>query len=177
MEEFSLNLNGLSLIEINNKSMKLILNNLNKLNNLSSLTILNGGYIHSSMLKNVLPKLNRLNISSENLFQNLIQMNKLKHLIISNKCSFNQLEIIRQYAPKLISLNVSLDGESRGEIHEIYSNLTQILLNMSSKQFNKIDFVDIGFQMNFVAIEFQMNFVEMKELLKHFPYLTHLEVE
>jgi len=96
MEEFSLNLNGLSLIKINNESMKLILNNLNKLNNLSSLTIINGGYIDSSMLKNVLPKLNRLNISIENLFKNLIQMNKLKHLIISSECSFNQLEIIRR---------------------------------------------------------------------------------
>jgi len=150
MEEFSLNLNGLSLIKINNESMKLILNNLDKLNNLSSLTI-NGGYIHSSMLKNVLPKLNRLNILSTSLFKNLIQMNKLKHLIISYQCSFNQLEIIRQYAPNLISLNVSLHGENEGQIGGIYSNLTQLVLNipstqfsrLSSKEFNKINFLKL----------------------------------
>jgi len=133
IEEFSLNLNNLSLIDINNQSMEIITNNFDKLNNLLSLTIINNQLRCSSILKNILSQLNRLNISSEDLFQNLIQMNKLKHLIISNRCSFNQLQLLINHCPNLISLNISLQRENGQNISGINSNLTRLILNMSSK--------------------------------------------
>jgi hypothetical protein len=140
IEEFSLNLNNLSLIDINDQSIEIITNNFDKLNNLSSLTIINNQSRCSSMLKNILPQLNRLNISSEDLFQNLIQMNKLKYLIISNRCSFNQFQMLINHCPNLISLNISLQREHGQNISGTNSNLTRLILNMSSKKFNKINF-------------------------------------
>ena len=133
IEEFSFNLSNLSLIDIDNQSMELIANNLYKLNRLSSLTIINSTITCPTILKNVFPQLNRLNISSEWFFQNLIQMDKLQNLIISNQCSFNQLEMLISHAPNLISLNICLERESGGNINIINSNLTRLIINMSSK--------------------------------------------
>jgi len=136
MEEFRLNLNDLSLININDQSMELILNNFDKLNNLSSLTIINNQLRCSSMLKNLLPQLNRLTISNVDLFQNLIEMNKLKDLIVLNSCSFNQFEMLINHCPNLISLNICLSRENGENISGVNSNLTRLVVNMSSKLFN-----------------------------------------
>lgn len=69
--------------------MKFIANNLYKLNQLSLLIIINSTITCPTVLRNVFPQLNRLNISREWFFENLIQIAKLQHLIISNQCSFN----------------------------------------------------------------------------------------
>jgi hypothetical protein len=135
IEEFYLNLYSLSLIDINDQSMELLRHKFDQFSKLSSLTIINSDLISSSILKNIFPQLNRLNISSEYFFQNLIQMDKLQHLILSNQSSFNQLETIITYAPKLVSLNVSLERENGGNIHTNHRNLTRLIINMSSKYF------------------------------------------
>jgi hypothetical protein len=63
-------------------------------------------------------------------------MDKLQYLIISNQCSFNQLEMLISHASNLISLNICLERESGGNIHIINSNLTRVIINMSSKSFS-----------------------------------------
>ena len=109
--------------------MELIRNYLNKFDKLSSLRIINSPII----FKNVFPQLNRLTISSEWFFQNLIQMDKLQHLSLSNSCSFNQLEMLINHVPNLISLNICLERENGGNITRIHSNITRLTINMSSK--------------------------------------------
>lgn len=134
LEEFYLTLHSLTLQDINNQSMELILNHLDKFNNLSSLTILNNSLTPSSTtLKDVFTRLIRLNISCEWFFYNITPMYQLKHLIISNRCTFNQLEDIIHHAPNLISLNICLDRESGATIQGITSNITRLVLNMSCK--------------------------------------------
>ncbi|CAF1181498.1 unnamed protein product [Rotaria sordida] len=156
LEEFYLTLQCLTLQDINNQSMELIINHLDKFNNLSSLTILNNNLIPSSILKNLFTRLIRLNISCEWFFYNITLMHQLKYLTITNRCTFNQLEHIIHHIPNLISLNICLERENRATIQGITSNLTRLVLNISI---------------------FQMNMIHMKDLLCCFPYLIYFEVE
>jgi hypothetical protein len=133
LEQFYSSLYCLSLIHINDQSLKLITNHLDKFNFLSSLTIINSHLIPLSTLTCIFPQLIRLNISSEWFFPNITVMTQLKHLIIYNLCTFIQLEKIIHNAQNLISLNISLERESGANIHGITSNLTRFILNMSRK--------------------------------------------
>ena len=131
LEQFYLTLRSLTLIDVNDQSMKLITNHFDKFNQLTSLTIMNNNLESQSTLRHLLPRLVRLNISCEWLFHNITMMLQLEHLIISDQCTFNQMETIIHYAPKLISLNICLERESGANIHEMTSNLTRLILNMS----------------------------------------------
>jgi hypothetical protein len=133
LEQFYLSLNCLSLIQINDQSLKLITNHLDKFNCLSSLTITNTNLTGPPTLMNIFPRLIRLNIPSQWFFPNVTVMPQLKHLIISDRCTFIQLDMIIRHAQNLISLNICLERESRANIHGITSNLTKLVLNMSRK--------------------------------------------
>ena len=133
LEQFYLTLHSLTLQDINDQSMEIIIKHLYKFDKLSSLTVLNSSFIPSPTLENVFARLIRLNVSCQWLFQNIISMDYLKHLIISNQCTFNQLESILRHAPNLISLNISIKRENGGNIQGITSYLTRLVLNMSRK--------------------------------------------
>lgn len=133
LEQFYLSLNCLSLIQINDQSLKLITNHLDKFNSLSSLTITNTNLTGPPTLMNIFPRLIRLNIPSQWFFPNVTVMPQLKHLIISDRCTFIQLDMIIRHAQNLISLNICLERESGANIHGITSNLTKLVLNMSRK--------------------------------------------
>ncbi|CAF1365804.1 unnamed protein product [Rotaria sordida] len=156
LEELYLTLHCLTLQDINNQSMELIINHLDKFDNLSSLTILNSNLTPSSTFKNLFTRLIQLNISCEWFFYNITLMYQLKYLTITNRCTFKQLEHIIHHIPNLISLNICLERENGVTIQGITSNLTRLVLNMSI---------------------FQMNMIHMKDLLCCFPYLIYFEVE
>jgi hypothetical protein len=124
-----LNLYSLTLININNQSIDIIGKNL------FSLKLINTHLIKSSKTENLFRQLKYLIISSEDLFENLILMNKLEYLIITNKCSFNQFEFLLNNCPNLISLNLNLQRENGEHISIMNSKLTRLIINMSSKLF------------------------------------------
>jgi len=130
LEQFYFTLRCLTLEDINDQSMELITNHLEKFSNLSTLTILNNNLTPSSPLQSLFARLIRLNISCESLFNNLTSMDQLHHLIISNQCTFNDLASIIHHAPNLLSLKINL---GRGNIQGITSYLTRLVLNMSRK--------------------------------------------
>jgi len=133
LEQFYFTLRCLTLEDINDQSMELITNHLDKFSNLSTLTILNSNLTPSSPLESLFARLIRLNISCECLFNNLTSMNQLQHLIISNQCTFTELASIIHHARNLLSLKIYLGRENGGNIQGITSYLTRLVLNMSRK--------------------------------------------
>lgn len=124
-----LNLYSLTMINLNNQSMDFVGKNL------FSLKLFNTHLIKSSRISDLFRQLKRLNISSEDLFENLIEMNNLQYLTITNKCSFNQFEFLLNNCPKLISLNINIQREFGERISIVNSQLTRLIMNMSSKFF------------------------------------------
>ena len=143
IEDLSLNLSHLSLTDVNNQSMRLILNNINKFNKLLSLKIIDNSNMRIllSKLKLIYPQLTQLNISSEYFVPNLIPMANLKYLILSTQCTLNQFQKLINHCPKLISLNLSLEKDINENISGIYLNLRKLIINMSSIFFRKYNLV------------------------------------
>jgi hypothetical protein len=122
-----LNLYSLTLINVNIQPIELIGKNL------FSLKLFNTHLIKSSQIENLFRQLKQLNISSEDLFENLVLMDNLEYLTISNKCSFNQFGLLLNNCPKLISLNINLQREAGEHISIMNSKLNRLIMNMSSK--------------------------------------------
>ena len=141
----------------NTQSMELIFRNINKFQRLSSLKIINNNNntIESAQLSLIYPQLNRLNISSEYYFSNLVSMTNLKHLILSTSCTYNQFQMLLAHCSKLVSLNFILDKDLQENISNIYLNLKRLIINVSS----------------------QVNMIQMKSLLNCFPSLDYFEIE
>ena len=156
IDDLAVHLSHLSLIDLNTQSMELILKNINKFQRLSSLKIINNNNtIESAQLSLIYPQLNRLNISSEYYFSNLVFMTNLKHLILSTSCTYNQFQMLLAHCSKLVSLNFILNKDLQENISNIYLNLKRLIINISS----------------------QVNMIQMKSLLNCFPSLDYFEIE
>ncbi|CAF3088601.1 unnamed protein product [Rotaria sp. Silwood2] len=156
LDEFHNNLRYLSLINLNQESIQSINNHFDMFINLSSLTIINIVSEIPSKLFYIFPKLNRLNIPHDWLFNNKISLIKLQYLIISNRCNFNEFESIINRCPKLVSLNICLERDIKINMNGLISNVSRLILDMSLCQ---------------------MSMIELKEILNCFPCLIHFEIE
>lgn len=138
LEQFYSTLRSLSLIDLNEETGQSIVRHIQRFHHLISLTIISNYSSIPSNLIQVFPQLTRCHISADWLLNNFIQMPQLEHLTVVNRCTYEQFVRIINYCPKLISLNISLEGEVRYQNDQLTSNLTKLILNMSCELFSNI---------------------------------------
>jgi hypothetical protein len=133
LEQFYSSLRCLVLHEINEQSMALIVDHLDRFHRLSSLAVINSSFVPLISSQGVFARLKQLNISCQWLFHSITPMNELEYLIITNRCTFSQLRSILSHAPNLRSLEICLERESGGTLPCVTSNVTRLVMNMSGK--------------------------------------------